>query len=471
MALKIYNTLTREKEVFKPIEEGKVKIYTCGQTVYDDVHIGNARAYSNWDVVVRYLGWKGFKVFHVQNFTDVGHMTSDEDEGEDKIEKRGREQGINPWELVNVQIRKYWRDVDDLNIQRPNISPLAAAHILEMIEFTKTLIEKGFAYEVNGTVYFDTSKFKDYGKLAHLDISKWKPGARVKVNPDKKHPMDFVSWKRSEKGRVMNWTSPWGEGYPGWHIECSVMAVKYLGETIDIHGGGIDHIPIHHTNEIAQSEAATGKKFVNYWMHSHFLTISGEKMSKSKGNFFTARELIEKHGAETVRMFLISTHYRKPIDFTEKVISDAGNNLKKIYTTLDLIERSEGGDKTGLAEKTKKVRREFENAMDDDFDVPSALTALFGFLREVNKSPDAPKKELEEAAKTIRELCGVLGLKLEVRTKEAVEIESLLNIILELREEFRKKKEFETSDRIREELEKIGIMIDDTKGNPAWRFS
>jgi len=194
-------------------------------------------------------------------------------------------------------------------------------------------------------------------------------------------------------------------------------------------------------------------------------------MSKSKGNFFTARELIEKHGAETVRMFLISTHYRKPIDFTEKVISDAWNNLKKIYTTLDLIERSEGGDKTGLAEKTKKVRREFENAMDDDFDVPSALTALFGFLREVNKSPDAPKKELEEAAKTIRELCGVLGLKLEVRTKEAVEIESLLNIILELREEFRKKKEFETSDRIREELEKIGIMIDDTKGNPAWRFS
>ncbi|PKP58830.1 MAG: cysteine--tRNA ligase [Candidatus Altiarchaeales archaeon HGW-Altiarchaeales-2] len=471
MVLKIYNTLTRKKEVFEPLEKGKLKIYTCGQTVYDDVHIGNARAYSNWDMVVRYLRWKGFKVFHVQNFTDVGHMTSDEDEGEDKIEKRGRERGINPWELINTQIRKYWQDIDELNIERPNISPLATAHIPEMIELTETLIKKGFAYEIKGSIYFDTSKFNDYGKLAHLDMSKWKPGARVEINPDKKHPCDFALWKRAEKGRLMKWTSPWGDGYPGWHIECSVMAIKYLGETLDIHGGGIDHIPIHHINEIAQSEAATGKKFVNYWMHSHFLTINGEKMSKSKGNFFTARELIEKHGAEVVRMFLISSHYRKPIDFTEKSIIDAGNNLEKIYTTLNLIERSNGGTLNDLTENIEKLKREFEISMDDDFNVPGALTAIFDFLREVNKSLDAPKKELEEAAKTIKELCMVLGLKLEARTKATVEIESLINLILELREQFRKKTDYETSDRIREELKKIKIQIDDTKDNPTWRFS
>jgi len=302
-------------------------------------------------------------------------------------------------------------------------------------------------------------------------MSKWKPGARVEINPDKKHPCDFALWKRAEKGRLMKWTSPWGDGYPGWHIECSVMAIKYLGETLDIHGGGIDHIPIHHINEIAQSEAATGKKFVNYWMHSHFLTINGEKMSKSKGNFFTARELIEKHGAEVVRMFLISSHYRKPIDFTEKSIIDAGNNLEKIYTTLNLIERSNGGTLNDLTENIEKLKREFEISMDDDFNVPGALTAIFDFLREVNKSLDAPKKELEEAAKTIKELCMVLGLKLEARTKATVEIESLINLILELREQFRKKTDYETSDRIREELKKIKIQIDDTKDNPTWRFS
>lgn len=470
MVLKIYNTLTREKEIFEPIEEGKVKIYTCGQTVYDDVHIGNARAYSNWDVIVRYLRWKGYEVLHVQNFTDVGHMTSDEDSGEDKIEKRSRERKINPWELVNSQIRRYFRDIDDLNIKRPNISPIATAHIPEMIELTEILLERGFAYEVNGDVYFDTSKFKDYGKLAHLDLSRWKPGARVEINPDKKHPSDFALWKKAEKGRIMKWKSPWGEGYPGWHIECSVMAMKYLGETIDIHGGGIDHIPIHHTNEIAQSEGATGKKFVNYWVHSHFLTIGGEKMSKSKGNFFTARELIEKYGSEVVRMFLISTHYRKPIDFTEKVISDAGNNLEKIYNTLALLENSEGGGKAGgLSGRIKEARIEFESAMDDDFDTPKAITAVFKFMGTANKSLDSPKKELDEAAKTIREFFGVMGLKLEKQEKP-MELNKLIELILSLREDFRKKGDYKTSDKIRDELQGIGIFIDDTKNGTSWKI-
>jgi cysteinyl-tRNA synthetase len=311
--------MTRQKEVFKPLEEGKVKIYTCGQTVYDDVHIGNARTYSSWDVVIRYLQYKGYDVFHVQNFTDVGHLTDDADQGEDKIEKRAREQKINPWELVDKQIQEkrareqkinpwelvdkqiqeYWQVSDDLNIQRPNITPRATALIPDMIEIIKILLEKGYAYEVQGNVYYDTKKFKDYGKLARLKLDEEKAQARVAQDPLKKNYFDFALWLNARKGdqiHIMRWNSPWGEGYPGWHLECSVMGMKYLGETLDIHCGGIDHIPTHHPNEIAQSEAATGKKFVNWWMHAEFITLNGKKMSKSLGNYVTARELIDEHG-------------------------------------------------------------------------------------------------------------------------------------------------------------------------------
>ncbi|MFX1597295.1 MAG: cysteine--tRNA ligase, partial [Promethearchaeota archaeon] len=323
--LKIYNTMTRQKEIFKPIEEGRVRIYTCGQTVYDDVHIGNARTYSSWDVVIRYLRYKGYNVFHVQNFTDVGHLTDDADQGEDKIEKRAREQKINPWELVDQQIKEYWEVIDDLNIQRPNISPRATALIPDMIEIIKILLEKGYAYEVQGNVYYDTTKFKDYGKLARLKLDEEKAQARIDQDPLKKNYFDFALWLNARKGdqiHIMRWNSPWGEGYPGWHLECSVMGMKYLGETLDIHGGGIDHIPTHHPNEIAQSEAATGKKFVNYWMHAEFITLNGKKMSKSLGNYVTAHELIDEYGGLNVRMGLVSGHYRSAVDWNPQVIEN-----------------------------------------------------------------------------------------------------------------------------------------------------
>ncbi len=471
MALKIYNTMSRKKEAFKPLKPKEVRIYTCGQTVYDDLHVGNARTYSNWDVIVRYLRWRGYDVFHVQNFTDVGHLTDDADEGEDKIEKRARLRRIEPMELVDQQIRKYWRDIDELNIHRPNISPRATGHIIEMQDLIKVLLEKGYAYIVEGNVYFDTSKFKNYGKLARLSLKDLKAGARVEVDPRKKHPRDFALWLKAPPNHIMKWTSPWSVGYPGWHIECSVMAMKYLGETLDIHGGGIDHIPVHHTNEIAQSEAATGKPFAKYWIHSAFMTINGEKMSKSKGNFITAREAIDKWGAMVVRLALVSGHYRSQIDYNEGLLITAKNNLEKLHNTLDAIKNASYGRDNSLLAKAKATKKAFIEAMDDDFNTPKALAAIYAFVKDVNKSiGKASKKSLETARDLIIELMGVLGIDLTRKSELKDLSDDLIKLLIKVREAARKKKDYETSDTIRNELKKLGIALEDTDSGTKYKI-
>ena len=472
--LKIYNTMTREKEVFTPLEEGHVKIYTCGQTVYETCHVGNAKTYSSWDLIVRYLRYKGYKVLHVQNFTDVGHLTDDADQGEDKIERRAREKKINPWELVDKEIEEYWNVIDDLNINRPNISPRATSLIPEMIELIQTLIEKGYAYEVEGNVYYDISKFKDYTKLSRLKLDEEQAKARVAQDPLKKNYFDFALWLNARKGdqvHIMRWNSPWGEGYPGWHLECSIMAMKYLGETIDIHGGGIDHIPTHHPNEIAQAEAATGKQFVRNWMHAEFITLNGKKMSKSLGNYLTARELIDEYGGLVVRMGLVSGHYRSAVDWNPDVIANAQKNVERIQNSLSLIKDSPGGTKTNLNQATEEVKQSFEEAMDDDFNIPKALAAIHDFIRQINSSLDNKKKILNRAGETLIELLGVLGL--DFTKKKGIDdakINELMELIISIRENARKGKNYELSDQIREKLQAVGIQIEDAEDGPRWKM-
>lgn len=467
--------MSRQKEVFKPIEEGRVKIYTCGQTVYDDVHIGNAKTYSSWDVVIRYLRYKGYDVFHVQNFTDVGHLTDDADQGEDKIEKRAREQNVNPWELVDKQIQEYWQVIDDLNIQRPNISPRATSLIPEMIEIIQILLEKGFAYEVQGNVYYDTRKFKDYGKLAKLKLDEEKAQARVAQDPLKKNYFDFALWLNARKGdqiHIMRWNSPWGEGYPGWHLECSVMGMKYLGETLDIHCGGIDHIPTHHPNEIAQSEAVTGKKFVNWWMHAEFITLNGMKMSKSLGNYVTASELIDEHGGLVVRMGLVSGHYRSAVDWNPQVIENAKSNIEKIRNCLNAIDQTSGGSEETLKGSIKNVRNDFEEAMDDDFNTPKAFATIYEFIKKINSSLDNKQEILLEAKETLLELLGILGLDFTKKEESGeIKLNELMDLIINIRNKARKEKNYEISDEIREKLTKAGIRLEDTPDGTRWKRS
>jgi len=467
--------MSRQKEVFKPIEEGRVKIYTCGQTVYDDVHIGNAKTYSSWDVVIRYLRYKGYDVFHVQNFTDVGHLTDDADQGEDKIEKRAREQNVNPWELVDKQIQEYWQVIDDLNIQRPNISPRATSLIPEMIEIIQILLEKGFAYEVQGNVYYDTRKFKDYGKLAKLKLDEEKAQARVAQDPLKKNYFDFALWLNARKGdqiHIMRWNSPWGEGYPGWHLECSVMGMKYLGETLDIHCGGIDHIPTHHPNEIAQSEAATGKKFVNWWMHAEFITLNGKKMSKSLGNYFTARELIDEHGGLVVRMGLVSGHYRSAVDWNPQVIENAKSNIEKIRNCLNAIDQTSGGSEETLKRSIKNVRNDFEEAMDDDFNTPKAFATIYEFIKKINSSLDNKQEILLEAKETLLELLGILGLDFTKKEESGeIKLNELMDLIINIRNKARKEKNYEISDEIRKKLTEAGIRLEDTPDGTRWNIT
>ncbi|MHA2391933.1 MAG: cysteine--tRNA ligase [Promethearchaeota archaeon] len=473
--LKIYNTMTREKEVFTPLEEGHVKIYTCGQTVYEKCHIGNARTYSAWDIVVRYLRYKGYKVLHVQNFTDVGHLTDDADQGEDKIEKKAREEKINPWELVDREIEEYWRVIDDLNINRPNITPRATSLIPEMITLIEILMDKGYAYEVQGNVYYDVTKFKEYGKLARLKLDEEQAQARVDKDPLKKNYFDFALWLNARKGdqiHIMRWESPWGEGYPGWHLECSIMGMKHLGETLDIHGGGIDHIPTHHPNEIAQAEAATGKQFVRYWMHAEFITVNGKKMSKSLGNYVTARELIDENGGLIVRMGLVSGHYRTAADWNPDIIEIAKKNVERIRTCLSLIKDSPGGNNTDLKQAIEEVRTNFEEAMDDDFNNPKALAGIHEFITQINSSLDNKKDILVKARETLLELLDVLGLDFtKQKGVDDAKISELMEIIIEIRDEARKEKNYELSDQIREKLRVVGIQIEDTDLGPRWKIT
>jgi cysteinyl-tRNA synthetase len=467
--------MSRKKEEFKPIRNDKVLIYTCGQTVYDDLHIGNARAYSNWDVVIRYLRYKGYDVLHIQNFTDVGHMTDDADDGEDKIEKTAKKQKISPWELVDTQIEKYYLDTDELNIVRAKIMPRATGVIPEMIEMIEKLFENGYAYKSGGNVYFDTSKFKDYGKLARLKLDSKETRARITEDENKKNYSDFGLWFNARKGKemhMMNWSSPWGRGYPGWHLECSVMSTKFLGDNIDIHCGGIDHIPVHHTNEIAQCEGASGKKFVNYWMHGAFLTINGDKMSKSERNFYTTRELIDKWGAITVRLALVSAHYRRTLDFGDNLLENAKNNLNKIREAFNNMRHAEGKGKENGKKEIEELKKCFEESMDDDFNTHEAFKHIYKFISTLNKNIKSySERGLDEMSKALSGYLEIFGLDSELILESRDEkTEELMKLLINIRANARENKDYATSDKIRDELSNAGIHLQDLDKKTVWIY-
>jgi cysteinyl-tRNA synthetase len=443
--LKLFNTLTRKKQAFKPIKEGEVGIYSCGPTVYWYQHIGNLKAYLFSDLLRRTLTFEGYKVKQVMNVTDVGHLTSDADEGEDKMEKAAKREGKNAQEIANYYWRLFKEDFKKLNIEEPNIWCKATDHIKEQIELIKTLEKKGYTYKTSDGIYFDTSKFKNYGKLALLDIKGLKAGARIEVG-EKKNKTDFALWKFSETpgARQQEWASPWGIGFPGWHIECSAMSTKYLGQPIDIHTGGIDHIPIHHTNEIAQSECATGKKFVNYWLHENFLTLGGEKVSKSKGGLFTIPELEEKGFPPMVyRYFILTGHYRSPIEFSLDILTTAKTTYQRIKNIISEI-KDDG-------KTNEKALNEFKKAMDDDLNTPRALAVLWTLIRD---------EKAKGKIGAIKEMDKVLGLKLlekEEKTKIPSEIQSLLN----QRQTARANKNWTLSDELRDKIKQKGFIVED----------
>ena len=443
MAIKLYNTLTKKKEIFKPISEGKVSIYTCGPTVYSYQHIGNMRTYIFSDLLKRTLIFEGYKVNHIINVTDVGHLTSDSDAGDDKIEKAARKEGKTAQEIADYYFDIFLKDLKKLNILSPNKWPKATDHIKEQVELIKKLEKKGFTYKTSDGIYFDSSKFKSYGKLANLKIENLEEGKRVATR-EKKNKTDFALWKFSDKPgeRQQEWDSPWGIGFPGWHIECSAMSMKYLGEHFDIHTGGQDHIPIHHTNEIAQSEAATGKKFVNYWLHGAFLRSEGKKVSKSKGGLYTISELEEKGFLPIhFRYLCLLTHYHKPLDFSLNNLESAGNAYTKLARKVsDLKDKTTKGK--DLSSKYEKM---FKEAIEDDLNIPSAMGVFWKALEDKEFSPDKKLKLLEK----FDEIMG-LGIK-DMKTLKIKISEEIKSLIKE-RDEARKEKDWKKSDELRNKL-------------------
>ena len=468
MALKVYNTLGRRMEEFAPLRPGEVRMYVCGPTVYDYIHIGNARAFVIADVIRRYLEYRGFKVRFISNITDI----------DDKMINRAREMGISIQELGELYSDAYFEDIKRLNIKRPDVSPRATQHIPEIIGAIEALIEKGYAYVADGDVYFDVSKFEDYGKLSGNKAEALRMGARIEVNPKKRNPADFALWKGWKPGEP-GWHSPWGRGRPGWHIECSTMAQKYLGETLDIHMGGKDLIFPHHENEIAQAEAATGKTFVRYWLHNEWLTVEGKKMSKSLGNFITVREAFKMCSPQVLRLFLVSAHYRSPLDFNKEALAASERRLRRILRALrrliSLAERdSLTPDDERLISEVEEGRRRFEEAMDDDFNTPLAITALLGVVKAINNFADAnesiertTKRRVSEMLIALLDVLGIEWTEGRVKTDREI-LEGLISILIDVRNEMRRRKEWKAADDIRERLAKLGVTLEDTPTGTRW---
>ena len=464
--MKIYNTLTRQKEEFVPVHPGKVGMYVCGPTVYNYIHIGNARPMIIFDTVRRYFEYKGYEVNYVSNFTDV----------DDKIIKKANEEGVTATEIAERYIKECKQDMEALNIKPATHQPRATEEIGGMIKMIQTLIKKGHAYEVDGTVYFKTRSFKDYGKLSKKNIDDLEAGHReIKVTGEegKEDPLDFVLWKPKKEGEIA-WDSPWGEGRPGWHIECSEMSKKYIGDTIDIHAGGEDLIFPHHENEIAQSEACNGEKFANYWMHNGFLNINNKKMSKSAGNFFTVREIGEKYPLQVIRFFMLSAHYRTPLNFSDTLVESAKTGLDRILTAIDLCREMGAKEETGSLSKEETEHfanievlvKKFEDAMEDDFNTADAVSAIFEIVRESNStvkdfSADYAKKVL----KVLEDLCSVLGIE---TTKEEEILDEEIEKLIEERQAARKNKDFARADEIRDQLLEQGIVLKDTREGVKW---
>ena len=466
--MKIYNTLTRKKDEFKPIEEGKVSMYVCGPTVYDYIHIGNARPMIVFDTVRRYFEYKGYDVNYVSNFTDV----------DDKIIKKAIEEGVDASVISERYIAEAKKDMEALNVMPATVHPKATEEIDGMIAMISDLIDKGYAYEKNGTVYYKTRSFKEYGKLSKKNIDDLEAGHRdIKVAgaDEKEDPLDFVLWKPKKEGEPA-WKSPWGEGRPGWHIECSVMSKKYLGEEIDIHAGGEDLIFPHHENEIAQSEAANGKPFAHYWMHNGFLNIDNQKMSKSKGNFFTVRDISEKYSLNVIRFFMLSSHYRGPINFSEELVMAAKTGLDRIITAISNLNHLLGNaknveiteDEKTILDEFIEYNKKFEAAMEDDFNTASAISVVFEMVRLANSKITADNsKELIESVKgTIEVLCDILGVETE---EEETLLDEDIEKLIEERQQARKDRNFARADEIRDTLLSKGIILEDTREGVRWK--
>lgn len=467
--MKLYNTLTRKKEEFEPLEEGKVKMYVCGPTVYNYIHIGNARPYIIFDTIRRYMEYKGYEVTYVQNFTDV----------DDKIINKANEENTDMSVISNRYIEETLKDEQGLNIKSATYNPRVTQEMPEIIEMIKTLVTKGFAYEVDGSVYYNTAKFNEYGKLSKKNIDELQAGAseRVDIDTNKKNPMDFILWKPA-KPNEPKWQSPWGEGRPGWHIECSVMAKKYLGDTIDIHAGGEDLIFPHHENEIAQSEAASGKPFAKYWLHNGFMNIDNKKMSKSTGNFFTLREIANEFPYEVIRFFILNAQYRSPINFSRELVQSAQNGLERIKNSLSNIDYTIQNTKIqNLSEAEKellkelpKFKQDFENAMDDDFNTADAVTAIYEIAKFANINiNENSSKEFAESVKSIfKSLTDVLGL---LQTKQKLDIDEVeIQNLIDKRQEAKKAKDFKLADEIRDDLKQKGIILEDTRQGVRWTY-
>jgi cysteinyl-tRNA synthetase len=478
MALHITNSLTRQKEEFKPMHEGLVGMYVCGPTVYSHSHIGHAKSYISFDIVVRYLRYLGYKVLYVQNITDVGHLL---DDGEDRVLRQSKIEKVHPMQIAETITRSYFEDMDALGIVRPDISPRATGHITEQIELVKRLLENGFAYEVNGSVYYDVGKFKDYGKLSGRLLEDSVEGTRVETRSEKRHSADFALWKKAEPEHIMRWPSPWGEGFPGWHIECSAMSMKYLGETFDIHGGGKDNQFPHHECEIAQSETATGKPFVRYWMHNNLVTVNGQKMSKSLGNFVTLKDAFKKYDPLVIRFFILQSHYRSTLDFSDEALQAAAAGLEKLWNTVrnvreELRKAQTEQRRQGAQFDVASFKNRFIEAMDDDFNAPLALGVLFDFSREVNQSLNAPQKLALNSLEAIDGLYGDLGgtllgvvpAQFPDASGHAGAEAGLLKLIVDIRGEARKQKLWTLSDMIRDGLKAIGFAIEDKKDGTSW---
>lgn len=462
--MKVYNTLTRKKEELVPITPGEIKMYACGPTVYNYIHIGNARPLCIFDILRRYLEYRGYKVTFVQNFTDI----------DDKIIRRANEEHVDFSEISERYIKEFWTDADGLNVRHATVNPKATENIDDIIHIISTLIEKGYAYEAQGDVYFSTEKFKDYGKLSHQPLEDLEAGARIMVGEVKREPMDFAVWKAAKPGEPA-WDSPWGKGRPGWHIECSAMNWRYLGDTIDIHCGGQDLIFPHHENEIAQSECFTGKPFAHYWMHNGYINVDNVKMSKSLGNFFTVRDVAEKYGYEPIRYLLISAQYRSPINYSTDIIEQCISALNRLYTCRDSLDfelknasdAEHDGDRA-IIDGFGKYREQFIDAMDDDLNTADAIASIFELVRDINTNVvgKTPSKALVEGAISVfDELTGVLGL---VYNRKTETLDSDIEALIEARTNARKERNWAEADRIRDQLKEMGIVLEDTAQGVKW---
>ncbi|MEM9950759.1 MAG: cysteine--tRNA ligase [Chloroflexota bacterium] len=479
MALRIFNVLGREKQDFVPLEDGKIKMYVCGPTVQDYMHLGHAKSYVSFDVIRRFLKYSGYDVLHVQNITDVGHMQVT---GEDKIEQKARQLQAEPMQVVELYMRYFFEDMDKLGVQRPDIAPRASGHIPEQIAMIEQLVEKGHAYDVDGNVYFDVTTAEDYGKLSNRRLEDQQEGTREDVRGEKRNAADFALWKRADDGHIQQWDSPWGVGYPGWHIECSAMAKKYLGATFDIHGGGVDNIYPHNENEIVQSECANEVDFANYWMLVGSLTIDGVKMSKSLFNFVTIRDALEDYRPEVLRLFAISAHYSSPVDYSEDSMAGLKAGWERLYGAVRLTRQmmkhaAEGDAGSDFLPRLEQAKTDFIERMNDDFNTPQAIAVLQELTRDVNTllngDDDIGLDVLNAINDLYNELGGeVLGIIPESEATSGANEEreaGLIQMLIEMRSQARANKDYAESDRIRDELANIGVILEDRADGTVWK--